>query len=248
MSTNNAPFTLDKLNANSINTGNNLVLTGGIRENTTLVGGVIKTQPTNMLPNNKNSIVYGVSKPGINTPIEDVPIITQPSGKTVNNIKNALKNINWSRSYKWDVDFVGAPSPFNSYEDNSKVFPAVNVDDAIAVGNIYSFDAGISSYCFPKNKTYFDIRITFLDDEIGTLEQWFEQWFFNIYTPRGVNYLSNSAKELHIKKLTSDDRVVFTRKYLVFPSGTLYGVNTSESHVRMFSVDLCVCAYLKKSV
>ena len=174
---------------------------------------------------------------------------------TRNHIQEALRQLNWSRSYLWDVDLEGAPYPFNA--GGQIGFPAIEVDDTIAIGDTFDFEAGLDFLRVPRRRSRVDIRITFYDLEDGRLELFFEDWFNRIYgapssnssRTAGVEFLSNSVKKLTVRKLNSKRGKIYERVYNVFPNGTIMGVNKStDSGPRMYMVDFCVAKYISRSV
>ena len=169
-------------------------------------------------------------------------------------IQSAMRNINWSRSYLWEVELEGAPFPFG--KGHPFGFPAVEVDDTISVGDTFDWEAGLDFLRVPRRRSRIDIRLTFYDTEDGRLEIFFEDWFNKIYGGPGMNtdqkgagveFLDNSVKELTVRKLTSRRKFIYERRYNVFPNGTILGVNKSnDSGPRMYMIDLCVSKYLSR--
>ena len=136
-----------------------------------------------------------------------------------------------------------APYPFGA-SDPIKGLPVIDVDDTIAVGDTFDWDSGIDLLRAPRRKQRYDINLRFYDTEDGILEKFFERWFNAIYdSEKGVLPLSTACKQLTIKKLTSERKIIFSRDYLVFPYGTLMGVNKLDSGPRQYDIGLVVAAY-----
>jgi hypothetical protein len=154
----------------------------------------------------------------------------------------AMKNINWSRSYLWDVELDDVPFPFN--KRGPVGLPCTDVDDTLAMGSTYDFEAGTNLLKVPQKKMAYDLRITIYDDEEGTLERFFESWFNQIYHETGVLPIQEAVKLMRVKKLTSSKSIVFDRLYLVYPNATLMGVNRTDSGPRQFSIDFVVARYI----
>ena len=209
---------------------------------------------------NEHTFALGVSSNDylgiLPTKKSETPSFVPYSSKSKNGISHAvdyktrLKQIEWSRGYLWDCHFSKRPDkPFN---DPAFGLPVIDVTDAVAIGQSYDMNAGISTYRFPYRKTFFDIKMTFLDNEDGVMETYFENWFDEIYQWQGLhgsdngtmNYLTTAVRELKVAKLSTKRREIFSRKYLVYPEGTIYGYNNNESNVRSFSVILVVAGYL----
>jgi hypothetical protein len=152
--------------------------------------------------------------------------------------------INWSRSYLWDVKIPSAPAPFKNY------FPAIEVEDGLAISNSFQYEMGHTTLRIPQNTTNFDMRITFIDDEHGTLEKWMTKWIEEIFVSNPikgsyVNYLDNIVKWMYVTKLNSYHESIQTTSYLVYPEGSIYGVNNSDANVRMFNCTFVVVRALR---
>lgn len=158
-------------------------------------------------------------------------------------ILDAMRNINWSRSYLWEVELDDVPPPFN--KEGGFGFPAIEVDDTLALGSTFDFEAGINLLRVPQKKYSYDLKLTFYDDEDGTLEKFFEKWFNEIYdNDRGVIPVEAAVKMLLVRKLNSRRKIILTRKYLVYPNGTILGVNRTDSGPRQFMIDFVIAGYL----
>ena len=217
-----APYTVERLNENKV------LISTGISKNESIIMPKKSDDPT-FVPYRTSS------RRGVSHAVD---------------YKTRLKQIEWSRGYLWDCHFSKRPDkPFN---DPAFGLPVIDVTDAVAIGQSYDMNAGISTYRFPYRKTFFDIKMTFLDNEDGVMETYFENWFDEIYQWQGLhggdngtmNYLTNAVRELKVTKLSTKRREIFSRKYLVYPEGTIYGYNNNESNVRSFSVILVVAGYL----
>lgn len=166
------------------------------------------------------------------------------------NIQQTLSDIEWSKGYNWDVRITPEPpAPFNRYNYGIPVTD-VQCDFALfGVSNPYRISNG--TYNVPQSKTLFDIRLTMLDDETGTMEQYFEDWQNLVYCWEdgggAINYLSDSVRQIDITKLDSTKRNIFTRSYLVYPEQAMISVNSSQGTVRTFNINLVVAGYLGKT-
>lgn len=234
------PLTVDRYN-----TQKNLVLQGGVSQD---VYNPPVPSDTGLTTADINSTYYGT--PPVLRPKVSISKTTGVSHAV--DYRTRLKQIEWSRGYLWDCYISPAPpAPFNNAAYG---LPVIDVSDAVAIGQSYDMNAGTSTYRFPYRKTFFDIKLTFLDDVNGTMETYFENWFNQTYMWDGlsdggngtINFLTKISRELKVTKLDSKRRAIYSRNYLVYPEGTVYGYNNNESNVRSFSVILVVVGYLGK--
>lgn len=155
----------------------------------------------------------------------------------LNNITQ-VRNVEWATSYLWDVRFLGAPSPFHNW------FPATAVEQELLTVNAHSFEAGLTTFDFPRASASKSITLTFLDDESHSLQSWMRGWVDNTIFMGGqyVNYLSASVKELHIVKLDRRRNPLFDQPevFYVFPEGGMSYAGSSESGALEFSVSFRV--------
>ena len=181
-----------------------------------------------------------------------------PDGSTgiahATDVKRMMANIEWSRGYSWDVHLSPAPPP--PFDKSSYGIPVVEVQcDYALLGQSGDLPQANSTYRYPKNKNLFDIKLTMLDDEKGTMEQYFEQWMNEVYSwdddpsLRGaINYLDQSVRQLTLAKLDSKKREIFNRQYLVYPEANLSSFNTSTGGVRTFTINLVVAGYMGRII
>lgn len=190
----------------------------------------------------KNILTGGISK-STNSNISQSDNTDEGLELSRRRILDAMRNINWSRSYLWEVELDDVPPPFN--KEGGFGFPAIEVDDTLALGSTFDFEAGINLIRVPQKKYSYDLKLTFYDDEQGTLEKFFEKWFNEIYdNERGVIPVEAAVKMLLVRKLNSKHKIILTRKYLVYPNGTILGVNRTDSGPRQFMVDFVIAGYL----
>lgn len=166
------------------------------------------------------------------------------------NIGQMLADIEWSKGYNWDVRID--PPPPAPFDRNNYGIPVVDVQcDFALFGGSKSVNISNATYNVPFSKTLFDIKLTLLDDEKGTMEQYFEEWQNSVYRwddgGGAINYLSESVRQIDITKLDSQKKAIFTRSYLVYPEQAMISVNNSQGAVRNFGINLVVAGYLGKS-
>lgn len=165
-------------------------------------------------------------------------------------MKERMAQIEWSRGFSWDVYLSPAPpSPFN---ETAYGLPVVEVQSDYTMAshpNTLSF--ANTTYSFPWGREIFSIKLVMMDDEKGTMEQYFEDWYNQVYpwNAQGgyTQYLDESVRELKLTKLTSTKREVFSREYLVYPQSSVTAFNNSTGNVRTFTIDLMVAGYLGKT-
>lgn len=166
-------------------------------------------------------------------------------------LKKRMQNIEWSRGFSWDVHI--SPSPPAPFNDASYGLPVVDVDNSYTmIGNMGYLDLSGTNYQFPQRKDLFGIKLTMLDDEKGTMEQYFENWMNQIYLWNDdgghTGYLDESVRVLTLAKLTSTKHEIFRREYLVFPQQGVTSPNNSTGNVRQISIDLMVAGYNGKNI
>ena len=168
-------------------------------------------------------------------------------------LKRKMASIEWSRGYSWDVHL--SPSPPAPFDDSAYGIPVVEVDCQYALmGESGDLPQANSTYRYPHRKNFFDIKLTMLDDEKGTMEQYFEEWMNHVYSwdddpsLRGtINYLDKSVRQLTLSKLDSKKKEIFNRQYLVYPEANLSSFNNSTGSVRTFTINLVIAGYMGKN-
>lgn len=149
-----------------------------------------------------------------------------------------LRRIEWGRTYTWDIRFPDAPAPFNAF------FPATDVSEPVATLQWTAQNYFLDVYRFPHNKLQKDLRISFLDDQNGTLLSWLKNWIevtiFNqgkAVSPIGTQGV---CKRVLISKLDSYRNIVKTSSYLVFPEGIIDYIGGSQSDHVTYTVNFVV--------
>lgn len=110
----------------------------------------------------------------------------------------AMRNLNWSRGYLWYVEMDGVPNPFQ--RGGVLGLPCTSVNFTLAEGQSYSWNAGINTLNVPQSAGGTrQIQLTVMDDEQGTLRQFFERWFNQVYNPyHGVLPVTEACKQISI--------------------------------------------------
>ena len=110
----------------------------------------------------------------------------------------AMRNLAWSRGYLWYVELDGVPNPFQ--RGGVLGLPCKSINFTLAEGKPYTWSAGINELSVPQNAGGAkQIQLTLVDDEQGTLRQFFERWYNMVYNPYyGVLPVTESCKQLSI--------------------------------------------------
>lgn len=110
----------------------------------------------------------------------------------------AMRNLNWSRSYLWYVELDGVPNPFQ--RGGVLGLPCKSITFELGNGESYNWSASTISLAVPKGARQLgSINLEVMDDEQGTLRQFFERWYNMIYNPyKGVLPVIEACKQLSI--------------------------------------------------
>lgn len=181
-----------------------------VQENTTLIGGV--------------------NKSGFKMPKLKVPSMIKSAWKTAL-FMEALRNLNWSRGYGWYVELDGVPNPF--HRGGVLGLPCKDIQFDLAQGSTFSWESGVNKFEVPQNIGETNsVRLTVFDDEQGTLRQFFERWYNEVYNPYlGVLPVTESCKMLSFYLQKSTRRNVKRVYYDI--DQTLSSINNSmEKQIR----------------
>ena len=110
----------------------------------------------------------------------------------------AMRNLNWSRSYLYYCELDGVPAPF--HRGGVLGLPCTNVSYSLATGETMTINSFMQDMVIPKRVGSFpSIQLDLLEDEQGTLMEFFERWYNQIYNPYlGVLPISEACKQLTI--------------------------------------------------
>lgn len=152
-----------------------------------------------------------------------------------------LRQIEWGKTYLWDLKFPDAPTPFSEW------FPATDVEENLLTLTGHTFEAFLSTYSVPKSTTEFDLKITFVDDINHTLSSWFTDWVNSGILNGGshISTLEESVKIVYLAKLNLDKSPIKFSSYLVYPEGELYFVGNSESNLPTYNIELKIAGSVK---
>ena len=110
----------------------------------------------------------------------------------------AMRNLAWSRGYLWYVELDGVPNPFQ--RGGVLGLPCKSINFTLAQGSTYDWTAGINTLKVPQNiGAIGSMQLTLVDDEQGTLRQFFERWYNMVYNPYyGVLPVTEACKQISI--------------------------------------------------
>ena len=154
--------------------------------------------------------------------------------------KYTLNEIEWSRSWLWDIQFQDA-----NLLHFRKWFPATNVSINRFALETYDFTAGLSTFSVPKSSTLFDMKITFVDDVALTVQTWVSNWINNeIFAQNAVATLEEAVKQVTVVTLDNNRKQIKQDNFMVFPKGSLYFDGNSDEALHSAELDLVIAATL----
>ena len=154
---------------------------------------------------------------------------------------NQIRNIQWGRSYHWDVKFEdGPPSPFNEF------FPAQEVEEETASLQSIDAEAPGTSLKFPHKTASKSVRITFVDDASYTLYNWLENWYNTEILNDGdyISTLEEATKQITIQKLDSNQNVIIQTSYWVYPEDILTFRGNSSSQLNVYTIPFIIAGII----
>lgn len=157
------------------------------------------------------------------------------SGPFLKNGIHDLRLIEWAKSWNWDMCIPSAPAPFNNW------FPASESDVGKASVTSYEWSAGNQTLKTPLSTSPKEMRVTFSDDDKGTLEDWLDDWVNKkIFEDGRVQTLSEATKIAFIARLNNKRQAVSIEEYLIYPEGGINTVRDSQSNVLVHVVTFTI--------
>lgn len=162
---------------------------------------------------------------------------------------NTLRAVDWSRSYLWDIVFLGASSLNTKAEWRKgpdypfdKWFPASEVEELRANLQLFDFQPPIRSMSIPKGSETPRLSISFTDDVDSTLERWFEDWVNGQILNRGagISPVEECLRTCMIYRLNSMHEPLYGFRYEVYPMGDLPWQGRSESSPNDYKLDFII--------
>jgi len=155
--------------------------------------------------------------------------------------KSQIRHINWGSSHRWDIRFPDAPEPFSTW------FPATDVEENIYTLNTKTFEFYLSTYEVPLSTTLFDLKITFIDDELDTVHNWIADWVNSTMLVAGaegsalhVATVKDASRIVQLVKLNPQGEPVSDVSYWVMPKGGGYYTGTSTASVKSNMVEFVI--------
>lgn len=145
---------------------------------------------------------------------------------------NTLRAQEWSRAYLWDIEFP----------DFGKFFPAVDVEENLAILQHQDFTFYQSTYKAPFRTTNFDLKVTFAEYADHSVSKWLQEWINVKILGNGqyVQTVEEASRACNLFKLNPDRSVLSTSSYLVIPEGELTFHGSSESSTEMVSLNFII--------
>ena len=136
----------------------------------------------------------------------------------------------------WEVQFIGAPSPWD------KRLAALDVNLGLWTVNPEQFNIASTTASIPASTEEHDISITFLDTTDIGFVLYLESWINSEIFPRlgVVTNLTAIKKQVVISKFDRQLRMVKRWKKEVFPTGSSGYSGTGDSSGMNYSLDLKV--------
>ena len=150
---------------------------------------------------------------------------------------DAVRTVEFARTYLWDCKIKGAPSPFNEW------FPASSVDDEItSMENPLNFTFDLLTMAVPgKGVGVRKLSMTFYDDRNRSLIRFFKKWIEEIVdVSNGVVPLEDAVKQFEIQKLTPQRKSLEDKYYWLFPASNITEVNTSSNNLVEIKLDFII--------
>lgn len=147
-----------------------------------------------------------------------------------------LKNIDWARTYLWDVCFPDAPPPFDTW------FPATDITWEIASLQSLPIDSPNGQFKVPQIcSAALGIQLSFHDDSKHTLLNWFVTWMSSIvYDKRFVLPLLECSRQIQIQMLSYDREPLKTYNFYVYPEGEINFVGDSNSSPGVHQINFVI--------
>lgn len=162
---------------------------------------------------------------------------------------NTLRAVNWSRSYLWDIVFLGSTSrntspdwrygpdaPFDTW------FPATEVEELRANLQVFDFHPPVRSMSIPKGSDVQRLSISFVDDVNSTLERWMEDWVNGQILNRGagISPVEECLRSCIVYRIDPMHEPLYGWRYHVYPTGELPWQGRSESATNDYKIDFII--------
>ena len=184
----------------------------------------------------------------------------------------AMRNLAWSRGYLWYAEIDGMPPPFQ--RGGVLGLPCKSIQLNLADSSTMEIPTSTIGLEVPQNCGKLGtITMTLVDDEQGTIYQFFERWYNQVYNPYyGVLPVTEACKQLslyrqkgsrrNVKRVYYDmdwsvDNIILANvkmpknsdgyEFLVFPSGDLpMNLNSGSNDMIEVQVRLQIAYYINQ--
>lgn len=150
---------------------------------------------------------------------------------------DAVRSVEFARTYLWDCKIKGAPAPFNQW------FPAESVDDSLtSMDNPINFTFDLLTMAVPGSGVGVrTLKMVFLDDRNRSLIRYFKRWIDDIVdVGGGVVPLEEAVRQFEIQKLTPQRKSLEDKYYWIYPSSNITEINNSNSQLQKIQLDFIV--------
>ncbi len=142
--------------------------------------------------------------------------------------RNAIRSIEWGKSFNWDIQIPDAPAPFNQW------FPASSVNENKYNLTLKEFPLWHNVYSVPEGTSEFSVSITFFDDHRLTILEWLSKWVNEeiLNNGRFITPLKQAAKDIYIVKTNTTGEEILRSHYWVIPkdSGFYKGESSPDPY------------------
>ncbi len=154
------------------------------------------------------------------------------------------RDIEWGRSYLWEVRFPEAPAPFKTW------FPATEVRVGTSTLVSHDFSAFMNTYKVPLRSELRDLQVTFLDDINHSLHHWIDKWIEVEILNYGkyLSPLEQCVKQISVVQLGLDKQPIkhgSTKHYWVYPEGSISFEGDSNVEPIRHQITFIICGELK---
>lgn len=150
-------------------------------------------------------------------------------------------SVEYDSSHLWECQIDGAPAPFNKW------FPAQSVDEPSKGVTVSAISFGLEEVNVLNGYNAVNLRTELIDDDKATLEQWLRLWQKSTaatdsrgFAYAGFRYLEEILHKMYITKYTWQKEKVYTREYLILPTGDINTAKTNEPAIKVLNVNFAV--------
>lgn len=160
-----------------------------------------------LLPDATGTLYGGLSTTGHGFPIQSLWDAVKKGWRTAL-FMESLRNLAWSRGYLWYCELDGVPNPFQ--RGGVLGLPCTSLTFPLVGGESLDVSTSTIDFRVPRRANNLgEIQLNLLDDEQGTIYQFFERWYNEVYNPYyGVLPVTEACKQLSIYRQKASRRNV----------------------------------------